>query len=222
MKQPTAIITGISRGIGRACAALFLEEGWKVVGTSTSGKAPFEANSLEIYALDLANPENIQEFALDIRKSYPKVNALVNNAAILVESWSSSEVSLDILRHTFEVNFFGTVHLTEALLNTLQPGAAVINLSSGWGTFSDPSFSAEVPHYKMSKTAINMYSKLLAHRLKDREIKVHALNPGWVKTDMGTSAATKSPSTAAKEILDAIQNSFPSGSLLNGNKIGKY
>lgn len=220
MKQLTAIITGVSRGIGRACAKLLLEEGWKVVGTSTSGKGHID--NMDVYKLDLADPENIQEFTLEMRKSHPKVNALVNNAAILVESWSDSEVNLDILRRTFEVNFFGTVHLTEALLDTLQPGSTVINLSSGWGTFSDPSFSAEVPHYKMSKTAINMYSKLLADRLKDREIKVYALNPGWVKTDMGTSAATKSPAMAAHEILHVIQNSFPTGSFLNGNRIGKY
>jgi NAD(P)-dependent dehydrogenase (short-subunit alcohol dehydrogenase family) len=210
MKQ--LIITGCSRGIGLALASEALASSrYSVVGTSTTGDCSLHGASFACRALRLDQEASIRAFAASIEESGVQVDGLINNAAILLEDWSNPAIDLGQLRQTFEVNVFGTIALTEALMPCLKPGAHIINLSSGWGAFSAPSFDAAVPHYKMSKAALNMYTKLLAARLAPLAITVSAVDPGWVQTDMGTRHAPKSPHEAAREILGLLERELPSG-----------
>ncbi|MDH3649707.1 MAG: SDR family NAD(P)-dependent oxidoreductase [Saprospiraceae bacterium] len=222
MSNRVAVVTGTSRGIGHAMAVLLLEKGWQVVGTSTSGTGPIEHDYFHSIALDLAKSDSIAQFAAQTQSLVKKIDLLVNNAGILLESWSTDKVDVNILRRTFEVNVFGTIDLTERLVPALDKGGKIINLSSAWGTFSDTAFSAHVPHYKMSKTALNMYSKLLAARLAKETISVYAVNPGWVRTDMGTHAAPKSPQAAALDLYHMATHSEPSGTFFNGHSLGQW
>jgi NAD(P)-dependent dehydrogenase (short-subunit alcohol dehydrogenase family) len=210
MKQ--LIITGCSRGIGLAVASEALARGGYVVtGTSTTGECPGLDAHFDCRMLRLDEEESIRAFTASIEGSGYQLDGLINNAAVLMEDWSDAAIDLGQLRQTFEVNVFGTIALTEALIPFLKRGAHIINLSSGWGAFSDSSFDAAVPHYKLSKAALNMYTKLLAARLAPRSITVSAVDPGWVQTDMGTRQAPKSPREAAQEILDLLEREGPSG-----------
>lgn len=207
----TAFITGISRGIGNATAAHFLQAGYQVIGTSTSGESPIKHNACQCIALALDQPATINEAIQYLKRQKLKLNVLVNNAAILLEDWDTPVIDMDLLRRTFAVNTTGTVELTEGLLPFLILGEShIINISSGWGSFSEKEFGAHVPHYKMSKAALNMYTKLLAERLKTKGIKTYALDPGWVKSDMGTQAADRHPEEIAEEILNLLLDK-PSG-----------
>lgn len=105
------------------------------------------------------------------------------------------------LKETFAINVFGTLELTEQCIPLLNSNAQIINISSGWGAFSSND-SASVPHYKMSKSCLNMYTLLLAERLP--EITVSSFDPGWVKTDMGTNNAPKHPSQTAQELYELV------------------
>jgi len=104
---------------------------------------------------------------------------------------------MEILRETFETNFFGTVALTQRLLPLLRKAfaARIVNVSSILGSLtlqSDPS-SQIYPHkvfaYDASKTALNAFTVHLAHELRDTPIKVNAAHPGWVRTEMGGEGA---------------------------------
>lgn len=203
----TAFITGISRGIGKATAHLFLHAGFQVIGTSTSGTTCIEHPHCQCLPLRLDSTKSIHNVIEYLESRQIQLQVIVNNAAILLEDWSTPEINMDYLRRTFSVNAIGTVEITEGLLPFLVPkDSYIINISSGWGSFSEEDFGAHVPHYKMSKAALNMYTKLLTERLKHLEIFVAALDPGWVKSDMGTQAAERQPEEIAQEILNLLDN----------------
>ncbi|WP_115711234.1 SDR family NAD(P)-dependent oxidoreductase [Legionella sainthelensi] len=200
----TLVITGISRGIGLETARIFLANGWHVIGTSTHGTTPLKNKNLKNYSLDLKNSQQINHFAEKI----PKIDVLINNAAVLLEDWSQEKVNMDQLKETFAVNVFGTIELTEKCIPKLNTDAQIINISSGWGTFSSND-SAYQPHYKMSKSCLNMYTVLLTKRLPKNIIS--SFDPGWVRTDMGKNNAPKSPSEAAQEIYNLVHKKKESG-----------
>ncbi|HHT0592970.1 TPA: SDR family NAD(P)-dependent oxidoreductase [Legionella anisa] len=200
----TLVITGISRGIGLETAKIFLKNDWLVIGTSTNGCTSLKHQNLEIHPLNLIDPEQINHFA----KQLPKIDVLINNAAVLLEDWREEKINMSQLRETFNINVFGTIELTEQCIPKLNPNAQIVNISSGWGTFSSND-SPSVPHYKMSKSCLNMYTLLLAKRLSG--ITVSSFDPGWVKTDMGTNNAPKLPSKTAQELYELINKQKESG-----------
>ncbi|PWY55413.1 short-chain dehydrogenase [Legionella qingyii] len=200
----TLVITGISRGIGLETAKIFLMNGWLVIGTSTHGDTPLKHKNLTIHPLNLMNSEQINHFADQL----PKFDVLINNAAILLEDWGEVKINMCQLKETFSVNVFGTIELTEQCIPKLNPDAQIINISSGWGTFSSND-SASVPHYKMSKSCVNMYTLLLAKRLPG--VTVSSFDPGWVRTDMGKNNAPKLPLDTACELFELVNKKKESG-----------
>jgi NAD(P)-dependent dehydrogenase (short-subunit alcohol dehydrogenase family) len=110
---------------------------------------------------------------------------------------NSSTVTQEVLRETFDTNFFGTIELTQILLPLIKkaPDGRIVNLSSILGSLTlhadpnSPIYGAKVLAYNASKSALNAFTIHLAHELRDTGIKVNSAHPGWVKTDMGTDAA---------------------------------
>jgi NAD(P)-dependent dehydrogenase (short-subunit alcohol dehydrogenase family) len=200
----TVVITGVSRGIGLATAELFLKKGWRVIGTSVHGEQTLKNKQLCMHALNLSDSKQIAAFSYEL----PQFDVLINNAAVLLEAWDDVHINMNKLKETFAINVFGTIELTEQCLSKMKPDGQIINISSGWGTFSSND-SAYQPHYKMSKASLNMYTTLLAERLPD--VIISAFDPGWVKTDMGTEHATKRPEDTAKELYHLINKNKKSG-----------
>lgn len=214
-------ITGVSRGIGKATALKYLQEGYEVIGTSTSGNSDIEDKKFECMALDLSDRKSIDSLISNLKSKNIQFDIIINNAAILIEEWGKPDSSIDVdsLRKTFDVNFFGIVQITESLMQILNMDAMIINISSNWGSFSDPAFDPYHPLYKMSKAALNMYTKLLGCRLMDERIKVAAFDPGWVKTDMGTDNAFTSPEETAQQIFDLSQSDIPTEQFWRNGKV---
>ncbi len=205
----TAVVTGASRGIGRAVASRLLAEGYQVLGTSTSGKADWAHPHLEMLRVDMTQPESIKD-ALPRLAERP-ISVLVNNAGVVLDDRSDPAVSLPVLRKAFDINVFGLVEVSEACVPQLQRGGHVVNISSNWGTFSDHVFDAYCPQYKMSKAALNMYSKLLAKRLEERGVTVSAIDVGWVRTDLGGPDAPVLPESAADAVYQLIVGDTSTG-----------
>jgi NAD(P)-dependent dehydrogenase (short-subunit alcohol dehydrogenase family) len=202
----TVLITGISRGAGNAFARQFLETGWHVIGTSTSGKSSLKHEQLATYKLDLSQQEQIRDFVQKLEAEDVKLDLLINNAGINLSStteYPAKPLSIDILRKTLEVNLVGLATLTEKLLPLMQPDSQIVAMTSGAGAFH-PFIPAGTPSYQISKTALNMYIKTLAERLKDSGIIVWLFDPGWMKTDMGGSHGTKSPEQVAEELYHLV------------------
>ncbi|STX51236.1 oxidoreductase [Legionella busanensis] len=209
------LITGASRGIGLETAKLFLEKGWEVIGTSTTGHCKFKHPGLTIYALNLANSQSIKHFVNQL----DSIDVLINNAAVLLDHWQEVKVNLDELKKTFDINVFGTIELTESCLKKINKPGQIINIASGWGAFSSND-SSHAPSYKLSKVCLNMYTKLLAERLSN--IIISSFDPGWVKTDMGTQSAPKLAATVAKELYDLVHLPKKSGLFWHEGEIREW
>ncbi len=198
--EKIVFITGISRGIGEALAKKFLSEGYIIIGTSTSGRASYSHKNLIILKLDLSSEKSIEKCVEDFKKLDKKIDILINNAGALFDE-DETQVKLNKLRKTLEINLIGTINLTENLLPSIAPKGKIINISSSAGSLTDQTHS-NYPSYSISKAALNMYTRVLSFKLKD--ISVNSIHPGWVKTDMGGRDATLTPEESANFIFNKI------------------
>lgn len=204
----TVVITGVSRGIGKALAERFLENGDFVIGTSTSGESSIEHDRLLMLRLDLADPKSIVVCTQSIVDSGKTIDILINNAGI----WSGVEenptIRVDLLRKVLEVNLFGTVDFTERTLPLINKGGHIVNISSRMGSLAYVKEGyIDWPDYKISKAALNMVTRILSVRLAGA-VTVSSVHPGWVKTDMGGDDADIEPEEAAEDIF-TLANSNP-------------
>ena len=199
------LITGISKGIGKALAVKFLKEGYFVIGTSLTGSVDFSDKNLAVYKLDLSSEESIEKCSLEILKLENNIDILINSAGVLLD-----EEELTVIRKklekTLKINLVGPIDFTEHILEKVSIGGHIINISSSAGSLAHTGhpgshFPGHYPAYKISKTAINMYTRTLALRLKDKII-VSSVHPGWVKTDMGGEEADITPEEAAENIYN--------------------
>lgn len=198
----TIVITGASSGIGLATTRRVLAEGWRVIGTYVQEPATINHPSFFQTPLDLASSGSIAVAAVEIERISDCLDALVNNAAVMCD-YHDRGADLRAIRKTFEVNLFGTIEFTERLLTLMPVSAHIVNISSGLGAVTAQIEDTHSLGYRMSKTSINMYSTLLALRLKKRGILVSALDPGWVNTKMGWIGGVKpdrEPEEAAEDI----------------------
>ncbi len=203
------LITGVSRGIGKATAEKFLEEGWQVLGTSTSGQAPIRNDNLQIFKLDLLDPQSIQNLFEEIDKAGERFDVLINNAGVSIDR-GGGFISIETLRKTLEVNLIGLIDLTQRLLPHIIDGGQIINISSGSGSLTEFR-GAWAPAYSISKASLNMYTRILAGQLRNRNIMVSSFAPGWVRTDMGGPGAPRDPKEPAREIFDLANSKVESG-----------
>ncbi len=195
-------ITGASRGIGKALSEKFLKEDYVVVGTSTSGKSTIKHKNFTILKLNLFSGKSIDNCVQKFRVLDKRIDILINNAGV----WSGrgdSKMRVDSLRKVLEVNLIGTIELTEKLISFISNGGKIINISSRAGSL-DYTKQANYPDYRISKAALNMYTRTLAVRLEKKNILVASIHPGWVETDMGGKGADLKPEEAAKNIYDRI------------------
>ncbi|MEK7583875.1 MAG: SDR family NAD(P)-dependent oxidoreductase [Patescibacteria group bacterium] len=212
----TAVITGASRGIGLATAQKFFASGWRVVGTYNATLIPIDSPELIPISLDASVPASIARASAEIAQHVSSIDVLVNNAGIILDALDS-DIDMDKIRKTFEVDLFAVIDLTERLLPLMHAGSHIININSSYGALSLPIDDESSTAYRLAKAALNMYTRTLAFRLRGRKIIVSSLDPGWVKTDMGRIAATeedgpdREPEEPAGEIYDLATRHVPSG-----------
>ena len=182
------------------------------------------------WALMLTNRKIIGRLTIASRKSTGRLDILVNNAGILKEGEISATgsgpnpvtaVSLEMLRETFETNFFASVALTQKLLPLIRqsPAGRIVNVSSILSSLtlhSDPNspiYPFKTFAYDASKAALNSFTVHLAYELRDSKIKVNSAHPGWVKTEMGGPNATMEVSEGGKTSaqLATLADDGPSG-----------
>lgn len=217
----TVVITGTSRGIGLALAKKFLDERYKVIGTSTSGKDTVKNPNFKVVKLDLNSPSSIARATSKIAKIAPKIDILINNAGVNPQDFDATEMDTSLLRIALETNLIGPIDFTERLLQYIATKGQIINTSSIMGSLAKSSKEELIddPCYRISKTAINMYTVTLASRLKKKGITVSSLHPGWVKTDMGGMNAPRKPEEAADQIYKLCTTHHTTGLFWYDNKL---
>jgi NAD(P)-dependent dehydrogenase (short-subunit alcohol dehydrogenase family) len=178
---------------------------------------------VRVVPLDVTDVASVREAASWIEKAYGHLDILVNNAGMALGG-PPSETDLDAMREVFQVNVFGVIMVTNAMLPLLRraPAARIVNVSSEVGSISamtDPASPlAQMPAglaYPSSKTALNMVTALYAKELRDTPIKVNAANPGYTATDLNGHRGFRSAAEGAEVSvhLATLDPSGPSGLL---------
>jgi len=207
--KPVALVTGANKGIGLQIAKDLAAHGFTVLvgsrnlekGESAAKSVGAEARALQ---LDVTNQDSISAAAERIRSELGRLDVLVNNAGIshagqpgrtlkeVGKSGRPSVASLDEVRAVFEINVFGVIAVTQAMLPLLReaPAARIVNVSSGSGSLTlnaDPTNSHREMFgavYSPSKTALNAITLAFAIELESTGIKVNAVCPGFTATDL--------------------------------------
>lgn len=206
--KKVALISGANKGIGFETARQLGQKGITVIlgsrdlakGEAAAAQLKKEGIDARAVKLDVVNPADVKAVADTIARDYGHLDILVNNAGIMLEAIggnNTSTVSDEILRKTFDTNFFAAIAVTRAFLPLLKKSdaARIVNVSSILGSLAlhategSPIYEAKALAYDASKAALNSFTIHLAHELKGTKIKVNSAHPGWVKTDMGTDAA---------------------------------
>jgi NAD(P)-dependent dehydrogenase (short-subunit alcohol dehydrogenase family) len=205
----TVFITGISHGIGKATALKFLDEGYKVIGTSLDGILDFSHENLIMIKLDLNNQESIDNCVKELHDLNTKIDIYINNAGILLDE-GEDHIVIDKLKGTLQVNLIGPIDLTQKNLSLINTGGHIVNISSSAASL-EKVHHTDYPAYKISKAAVNMFTVWLAFKLKDN-IRVSCVHPGRVRTGMGAWEGDMDPDEAALYIYKtAIDKDIETG-----------
>lgn len=214
--QRVALVTGATRGIGLETVRQLAEAGvTTLLAGRDAGRAKEAADKLkaeglpvESVVLDVTSRDSITKAVADVTSRFGKLDILVNNAGILVDDMAKapSEQTLAAWRETFDTNLFAVVEVTQAFLPLLKaaPAARIVNVSSLLGSITmhvdptSPIYSFKVPAYDASKSALNSWTVHLAYELRDTPIKVNAIHPGYVQTDMNGGQGEIDVPTGAK------------------------
>lgn len=230
-QETITVITGASRGLGRAAARhLATVEGHLVVATGRNveeletlrSKLQLAGHTVECHRLDVTDDPSVAALRDWLKERFGRVDVLINNAGIGIDPFSMSllELPLDTLRTTLETNLFGVLRVTQALLPLMRASRAgrVVNVSSGMGQLSDMGSGA--PAYRISKTALNAVTRILAVETTGSAIKVNSVCPGWCRTDMGGPEAPRSPEEGIDTIvwLATLPDDGPSGGFFRDRK----
>jgi len=208
----TILITGASRGIGFALAQQFLNNGYSVIGTSRTGEIENLSHpNFTVLELDLSKEATIINFGKLIENSNIKIDYLINNAAIGPDL-DTLNPEIESFKQTFDVNVTGTVFFTELVYKHVKLGGKIINISSKMGSIGLCERTDSVA-YSMSKTALNMYSKILTNRLLGKQT-VATIHPGWVRTTIAKDNIVNgklSSDESAIKIFNFVTNNFETG-----------
>lgn len=225
--KPIALITGANQGIGLQIAKDLAGHGFTVLvgsrdlarGKTAAKEVGPDAHALQ---LDVTDHASITDAAALIGMEFGRLDVLINNAAIsnttkkpgqslddYVKTTLPSNVSIDEMRAVWDSNVFGIVAVYQAMLPLLRKARAarIVNVSSGAGSLtqnSNPAYAHRSifgPVYPASKTALNALTLAMAIELEPEGIKVHAVSPGFTKTNLNGYEGTDTVEQGAREIV---------------------
>src|SRR5256714_6679200 len=224
-----ALVTGANKGIGFETARQLLREGFRVflgarddnAGRAAADKLNKESEKdhsdkggtglgVTFLKIDISKPDSIKRAADEFSKQSDHLDALVNNAGILLDDDKDVlTITPEIFETTLRTNTLGALLVAQAFVPFLKKSDVprIVNVSSGGGQLADGA-DGWAPAYCISKTALNSVTAQLAAALP--KFAVNSVCPGWVQTDMGGPNATRSVGEGATGIVwlavDAPQN----------------
>ena len=186
-----ALVSGGNRGIGLEICRQLADRGIAVILGSRdeeSGKKAAEnlSGSIVVHQLDVADEESVDRLESFVEEELGRLDILVNNAGISNDHGQrGAGADLGRVREALETNLFGAWRLCEVAIPLMQSGGygRIVNVSSGMGALEG--MGGGSPGYRVSKTALNALTRILASELRGSGILVNSVCPGWVQTDMG-------------------------------------
>ncbi|MEO8394215.1 MAG: SDR family NAD(P)-dependent oxidoreductase [Chloroflexota bacterium] len=225
--KPVALVTGANQGIGLQIVKDLAIHGFTVLVGSRNferGEAAAKEVGAEAHALqlDVTDHASVAAAAERIRSEFGRLDLLIQNAAIsntskdpniTIQEYSkssrASNISFEEMRAIWETNVFGVLAVYQAMLPLLReaPAARIINVSSGVGSLTansnpaSPFRSTFGPGYSASKTALNAITLAMAVELEPEGIKVNAVSPGFIKTNLNNFAGTGTLEEGSREVI---------------------
>ncbi len=215
--NPIVVVTGGNRGIGFEICRQLAARGAQVVltarkpaaGAAAVKKLAAQKLAVEFQTFDVTDGDSIAALRDFLQNAFGRLEVLINNAGIIPKGEAPAlKVGLPTIRATLETNTLGPLQLAQALVPLLRRGTSprIVNMSSGMGALADN--DGGYAAYRISKTALNAVSAILAAELRGA-VAVNAVCPGWVRTDMGGPHADRDiadgADTAVWLALDAPQ-----------------
>jgi NAD(P)-dependent dehydrogenase (short-subunit alcohol dehydrogenase family) len=225
-----ALVTGANRGLGLETSRQLLKKGLTVVLAGRDDEALKRArrslpereqqHAMTVH-MDVTDYGSIAAAQKTIAARVGAVDVLVNNAAVLLfENEDVLSIPPDAHRQTFDTNVFGVIEVCRAFVPAMARAGygRIVNVSSGAGQLT--TMSTYAPAYSMSKAALNAFTRILAHTYRDRGVLVNAVDPGWVRTDMGGPSAPRSPEEGADTIvwLATLPDGGPTGGFFHDRR----
>jgi len=229
INKKIAIVTGANRGIGKEICKQLVEKDVFVIltardkntGSEVVHKLDLSGENIIFHQLDVADQTSINNLKSFVNSEFNRLDILVNNAGIYIDGNATSyQIDPNIIRTTLETNLMGPIMLCQAFIPLMKKNnfGRIVNLSSGMGAFSD--MGGGYPGYRISKTALNSFTKILATDLAGTNILVNTMCPGWVRTDMGGPEASRSveEGTDTAVWLSLLPDNGPTGKFFRDRK----
>ncbi len=212
----TIVVTGASRGIGRALVHQAALEGHQVYALSRNIETLQETDFVHPISVDLSNNLALGNFAVNIKKKNIVIDALVNNAGAFLNK-AFIETSKEEFEAIYQVNLFGLASITRQLLPLINPKGHVLNISSMGGVAGSLKFPG-LAAYSSSKGAVNILTELLAEEYKEKGPAFNALALGAVQTEMLEEAfpGLKAPLSADEMAAYVLQFALGGQKFYNG------
>lgn len=223
-----ALVSGGNRGIGFAICRQLADLGYVVLlGSRDRRKGALAADQLKSFGdvravpIDAAAADAGDALRRAVATHGGRLDALVNNGAILIdEPRGILDADFDELQRTIETNVYGPLRLAQAAIPIMraQGCGRIVNISSEMGQLSG--MGDDSPAYRLSKTALNAVTVMLATATRGEDILVNSCCPGWVRTDMGGLNASLSPDEGADTPvwLATLPYGGPTGGFFQGRR----
>lgn len=216
----TVLITGANKSIGFETARQLLQQGYYVyLGSRDLSKGQQAVHQLQSEGLtqvepieiNVNNPDSIKAARDVLGQKTAVLDVLINNAGISGGMAGPLDMDTSEFRQVFDTNFFGVINVTQAFIDLLRPSSEprIVNVTSGLGSLtlqSDPSwiyYGITPAAYVPSKAALNAYTIVLAHQLRDTPFKVNAVDPGYTDTDFNHHSGPGTVPDAAARVVKA-------------------
>ena len=226
-----ALVTGANKSIGFEVAQQLAQKGIYVYLGSRNLENGVEAidklkakglNNVELIQLDIIDDKSVIKARNEIGKKTKVLDILVNNAGIYGGyPQTALDATIDQFKATYDANVYGVVRVTQAFIDLLKKSSAprIVNVTSSQGSItlhSDPTYKYydyKGVVYLSSKSALNMYTVVLAYELKNTNFKINAVCPGYTKTDFNGHSGPGTVEDAGKRIVKyaLIDNDGPTG-----------
>lgn len=202
----TILITGSNKGIGFETARQLGKLGHHIILSARNEtrlkkavqKLKDESTEVQGLLMDISDEKSISRATDEFAERNLKLDVLINNAAIMYQDDESIlKENEEVLLKTITTNCFGALRVCKAFLPFMKSPSRIINISSGGGSMTDP-VGGWSPAYCVSKTLLNSITRQLAFELQAKNISVNAVCPGWVRTDMGGTAAPRAVEQGAE------------------------
>jgi NAD(P)-dependent dehydrogenase (short-subunit alcohol dehydrogenase family) len=237
MADKVALISGANKGIGKEVARQLGKKGFKVLmgsrdlarGESAAEELREDGLDAEAIQLDVLVDASVDHALERIEKTHGRLDVLVNNAGIFVETASGFEATVDAVEKTMQTNFIGPLRLLKKSVPLLEKSGAgrVVNVSSTLGShgrMSDPASPYSdfaMIGYSGSKSALNMLTIIAAEKLLEKKIKVNSICPGYVATDINNNSGPRSVEQGARIVVQmaTLPDDGPTGTYVNDEGI---